>query len=272
MDYNNPETWLHPSLHDEPVSFDKGSFQRRIDEICGLNRYGRPNVLLTWMPSQENYSRYYCEWDAAGFGTKFELRGQYIFDTLEDGKGNTLELPPPRWALKQFMPPEQYLLTDNQMRWKKAVTGREGQRTFVRELRPARPTDGYYVPLIAIGKHNPFCCEAEKKHRLKCWGDYREPGESHLLLLKKAVKRRNAENADRPEAGLTTKMLSQAALEAADTIRRREEIADAAMDHLLNEHMDPMLAYLLNDPSFLERSKAFSLPPEAIIPRIEPKL
>lgn len=271
MDYNNPKTWVNPALHNEPALFDKAAYQRRIDGICGLNEYGGPNVLLTWCPSQENYSRWFCEWDEAGFGTKTELRATYVYDTLDDGQGNELELPPPRWALKQFMPPAQYLLTDDQVRWKKAITGKNNQRTFVKELRPARPHDGIYVPLLRIGAHTDYCCREEKKHGLKCWGRYAEPGEEQLLILRAAVDARAADNADRPEAGITQKHLRQAATEAAETVRRREEIASAHLDGVLDEHMDSILAHILNDPSFAERTKAFSLPPEALLPH-KPKV
>jgi len=51
-----------------------------------------------------------------------------------------------------------------------------------------------------------------------------------------------------------------AAKEAAETIERRERLADAQMDELIDSNLDSMLAYYLNDKSFLEGTKEFSFP------------
>lgn len=258
IDYNDETTWVDPELHEAPA-FGVSEYQKKIDEICGLNEFGGPNVLLTWMPAIENYSRYFCEWGDAGFGTKTELRALYVFTTLDDDKGHQLEIPPPRWALKQFIHPAQYLGHEERLRWRKRYGNGENQ-IWVQEIRPPRPDKGFYGPMIAIGSHNGFCCRAAKKEKRKCWGDYRKPDESYLIWLREAVETRAERGEERPDAGFTPKLLKMAAKEAAETIERRERLADAQMDELIDSNLDSMLAYYLNDKSFLEGTKEFSFP------------
>lgn len=266
MDFNDSRTWLTPELHRAPA-FDVAGYQARVDAICGLNSFGRPNVLLSWAPSPENYQKYFCEWDTAGFGTKTEVRAQYVFETLTNKDGDILELPPPRWVLKQFVPPAFYAATDNSVRWSKKQSApvatqtlvhgaekrsdglQEGSQVFLREIRPPRPVDGYYVPLMAIGGHNGYCCAEMKRSRRTCFGTYREPDDAYLEWLRAAVKLRTESDEENPEAGITPKLLKRAAAEAAEKLEKQEREADEHLHGLVSDNLGEIMAYLFRDAS-----------------------
>lgn len=228
FDLNNSKTWAQ--VIPAPL-FDLSGYQDKLDSICGLNPYGMPNVKLTWMPDPENWSKYYTEWEA-GFGTKYGLRAQYVFDTI---KG--VDVPPPRWAFKQWLSGAQYVETDNIIRWKVAY---DGDAKDIRETRPPFPLRGMYIPhpspLMRVARHNGFCCETAKTEKRKCYGRYRAPDESYLILLRQAVERRAEENAQDPNAPLSEATLQRAALETAHIIKQKEESARQVTDDFLKEH------------------------------------
>lgn len=263
MDFNDSRTWLTPELHRAPP-FDADGYQKRIDAICGLNEFGKPNVVLTWAPSPENYNPVYCEWDAAGFGTEVEYRAQFVFETLTNEKGDTLELPPPRWALKQFVPPAFYAAHDNQVRWSKRTSApsalttlvpgmkridgtQEGSQVWLRELRPPRPVDGYYVPLMTVGYHNRLCCRQMRKVARTCYGTYREPDESYLEWLRAAVRLRAESGEERPDAGFTPKVLKRAAAEAAAKLEQQQKDAETTTFELISENLGEIVKYMFRD-------------------------
>lgn len=255
MDFNKPETW-DETIHNTPNGVDVRSYQTKINSICGLNEFGKPNILLTWMPAEENYSRYYTEWDTGGFGTKSVLREQYVYETVYEGE-TPIDIPPPRWALKQFVHPSRYLASEAIVRWKRMTVG---QQVFVREIRPPKPATGYYTKFRSIGRHNGFCCRKKKKEGLTCWGDYRKPDESYLLLLKKAVAIRDAEGTQNPNNPLSEETMRRAALEAANEIKAKEEREDAEQFDFVTSNLDAILARITKDNSFLARKKDFSFP------------
>lgn len=272
VDLNNPETW---AVVIPAPPFDVLGYQQQVDRICGLNLMERPNILLTWMPSPENWSYKFTEWMAGGFGTTKVLRSQYVFDTI-----NGVDIPPPRWAFKQWQSGAQYAANDNHLRWKRrsAVThtatccaeaAMEGEEctgrgtTEVREIRPALPVEGYYIPhpspLLRVGKHNGYCCTLKQAEGRKCFGDYREPDESYLLLLQAAVTRRDAENAQDPNAALTDETLIAAAVEAKRIIDEQEAQKQQNLSEWADENWQNAWSEYLGDPHLFE-TKKFSIP------------
>lgn len=272
VDLNDSQTWRQV-IPTPP--FDVLGYQQQIDRICGLNLLGRPNILLTWMPAPENWSWKYTSWIAGGFGSDKILRSQYVFDTI-----NGVDIPPPRWAFKQWQSGAQYAANDNQIRWKRrsAVThtatccaeaAREGDEctgkgtTEVRETRPPLPVEGCYIPhpspLMRVGEHNTYCCELKKANGEKCYGDYREPDESYLALLAYAVERRAQENAQDPNAALTDETLMQAAIEAKADIDAQEEQKQQNLSEWAAENWQQVYSDYLGDPHLFD-TKKFSLP------------
>jgi hypothetical protein len=252
VDLNDPNTWRQVI---PAPPFDVLGYQQQIDRICGLNLLGRPNILLTWMPDVENWSYKFTEWIAGGFGTTKVLKSQYVFDTI-----NGVDIPPPRWAFKQWQSGAQYAANDNQIRWKRREFG---GITEYRETRPALPLEGCYIPhpspLLRVGRHNDYCCELKKADGQKCYGEYREPDESYLLLLQAAVARRDAENAQDPNAALTDETLISAAIEAAAIVKEQEEQNQKNLSEWVDENWQQAYVDYVGDPSLFD-TKKFSIP------------
>ena len=221
------------------MNFDVKAYQAKIDKICGLTPKGKSTVILSWMPDIENYTRYYSEWDTAGFGTETVLRCQYVERTVVKN-GRQIDIPPNRWALKQWQDGSQYAAIDDKLRW---LQKQVGQQRLLRENRPALPTEGRYIPLISIGKHNSFCCKEAKGQGFRCWGEYREPDESYLTLLKKAVAQREKENGQNPNEPISQRTLMEAAKEAAIEIKRKEKEADDLLDDMIKDNFKEMTEY-----------------------------
>ena len=242
-------------------SFDVQGYQDKIDKICGLNPLGKPNVKLTWMPDAENWSYRYTTWDSGGFGVKKELRAQYVFETV-----GGIDIPPPRWTFKQWMSGAQYATTDNQTRWQRRETGRN--QVEVRESRPPLPVEGCYVPhpspLLRVAAHNGQCCMDAQASQTKCWGSYREPDESYLILLKQAVKRRDAENAQNPNEPLSEETLKQAAMEAGEIIKAKKEAARANLEGWVDENWQEVFADYTGDKELFPH-KEYSISKGGII-------
>jgi hypothetical protein len=262
MDYNKPETWTE-KIHEMPLGVDVKAYQEKINGICGLSPFGTPNVKLTWMPSIENYSKYYSEWNEAGFGTKAILRCQYVYETVYE-KGIPFDIPPPRWALKQFVHPSRYITAEETVRWK---IMQDGQQVLLRENRPPRSDKGFYTNLRRIGKHNPWCCRKMKKQGLTCWGEYRKPDSSYLLMLKKAVAIREKEENQSPNEPLTEETMAKAALEAANEIKEQDEQAEAYLLARIEENLPKIAAAITGDDSFLDRRKDYSFSNGLFIPK-----
>ncbi len=257
VDFDNPETWLTSEIHNPPSGVDVAAYQKQIDAICGLTPSGDSAVVLTWMPSMENYSRRYCEWDTAGFGTKTHLRGLYCFTTIYDDEGNPIDVPPPRWALKQWLSGRQYIDTDNIVRWEKAASG---QQYLLREKRPPHPEKGRYIPLRRIGKHNNFCCVAAKKQNDICYGGYLEPTAQYLDELRLAVRIRSEEQGQDPNAPISQETLAQAAVERARYEQEQQTAAKAAMDEMVEENFGAFASHLFGGD--WTKNTAMSLPPK----------
>ncbi len=264
IDFNRPETWLNSEIH-TPPSFDVKNYQILIDQICGLTPSGKSTVLLSWCPAIENYSHRYCEWDQAGIGTKTHLRGLYKFKTLYDPEGNPIDIPPPRWALKQWQSGAQYIATDELSRWQKAESNfkdeltenglkKVAQQVAYREVRPPYPKEGRYIPLLRIGKHNGYCCDAEKKNGNICYGEYRIPDEAYLEILRSAFRIREDEKGQNPNEPISAKTLMEAAKEAAEIEEQKRLASKQLISNIIDENWDEIIS---TDPDSL---KKFSFP------------
>lgn len=256
FDLNKTDTWIADEIFRVPP-FDFESYQKKIDAICGLNSLGKPNVIATWMPAVENWTPYYTSWTQSdsGFGIDLILRSQYVAQTLEDEDGNVIDVPPPRFALKQWLAGAQYAASEEKSRW---LVRRDGFQVHVRENRPPHPKEGRYIPLISIGLHNAWCCKAAKKENVTCWGDYRLPDEAYLTWLQKAVDIRNRTSTQDTNQALTQKTLMEAAKETVLEQNAKKERAELATDSLITENLPEMLELVTGER--LRDPKAFSLP------------
>lgn len=249
INYDIPDTWANSEIHNSPTSVDVFDYQQKINQICGLTPGGKSAVSLSWCPAIENYSKYFCEWNLAGFGTKTHLRGTYKYLTLYDPQGNPIDVPPPRWALKQWQSGAQYNATDDMTRWQKTV---RGSQSAVREVRPAHPKEGRYIPMLIIAKHGGQCCKEAKENKSICYGEYRAPDDAYLEILRQAVKVRETEGGQNPNEPISQKTLMQAAAEAAKIEEQKRLETSKVINEVLDEHYDEIIG--------IDPTTAYSLP------------
>lgn len=250
VNFDDSSTWLTAELHTPPSAVNISGYQKQIDKICGFTPNGKSTVILSWMPSIENYSREYYEWNVGGFGTKSFFRCAYkYFEDVTDENGNPLDIPPPRWALKQWQSGAQYNATDDLTRWQKSVSG---SQSAVKEIRPAHPKEGRYIPMLRIGKRRNNCCQKAKSERKTCFCEYREPDGAHLELLRQAVKIRESEGGQNPNEPISAKTLLSAAIEAAQIEEQKRIESKKLIRGVIDEHYNEIIG--------IEPTTAYSLP------------
>lgn len=232
FDKDKPDSWASPELYSSP-DFDLVGYQKKIDDIMGLSATNLPIVRLVWAADRKKcYSKFYVEWDAAGFGIKTELRAKYLYASIKiPGTADIIDIPPPRWIFEQFHHPGQYLASWEAARF---VDGKE--------QRPAPPPNGYYSDLhvIATHKHDECCADAKEK-KVICWGRYRAPDEKDLDMLRAAKKARDADPFIDPSKPLDEK--AQARIEEEVAVKKEE--FEAARDAKLKDFVDEHAVELL---------------------------
>ena len=251
LDFNDCATWGQKAIYQAP-SFDVVQYQEKINRICGLAPNGEPVVRLVWAASKECFSKFYSVWDSMGFGVLTELRAKYRFATVEINPVDRIDIPAPRWMLEDRVDPAQFAATYEQTRWVwNEDEGRQVERRPKIDL-----TRGYYAPLLTIARHGS-CCGKARNSKVVCWGQYKEPDERELIMLREAVAKRDLFEDQSPFESLTKETLeksdrevseSQAALKA----ERQEKMSEAIDDNPLK-----FLSYFTG-VDFKEKVKGFS--------------
>ena len=254
IDYNDPATWGQKAIY-QPPSFPVADFQKKIDKICGTAPSGEPMVRLVWAASKECFTKFFNVWDSFGFGVFSELRAKYRYATIEINAVDKIDVPPPRWMLEDRVDPVQYAATYEQTRW---VWNQDEQRQVERAPK-IDLTKGYYAPLLTVARHG-VCCKTAKANGVVCWGEYKQPTETELKILARAVERRDAAAKQQsPFEALSNETLEQADKEIGDAqaaikADRRQKMSDAIDDNPLK-----FLSYFTG-VNFGDKVKAFSIP------------
>jgi hypothetical protein len=255
VDLNEPTTWANASLA-SPPDFDSAGYQKRLNAIFGLSRDNRELVRLIWAWDKRAYSLFYTEWTQAGFGTKTEPRSKYRYATLQiPGTSDYIDIPPPRWIIEQREEPAQYLAAWEQTRW--SYVQSEGKQV---ERRPPPPRDGYYSHLLTVADHDGSCCREAREMKVVCWGFYRLPDETDLEVLREAKAKRDADaKAQSPYEPLTKETLLQAAREADERAKLREELVSAKTKEFVDENALELIG-MFTGVEMTEQMKKFSIP------------
>jgi hypothetical protein len=251
LDYNDCTTWGQKAVY-TPPSFPVEQYQERINRICGLAPNGEPVVRLVWAASKECFSKFYCVWDSMGFGVLTELRAKYRFATVEINAIDNIDIPAPRWMLEDRVDPAQFAATYEQTRW---VWNEDEQRQV--ERRPRMDlSKGYYAPLLTIAQHG-LCCKKARVNKVVCWGEYKEPDETELIMLRQAVEKRDLSEKQSPFEALTRETLETGDRECVDAQARLRAERLEKMSNAIDDNPLKFLSYFTG-VGFGEKVKGFS--------------
>jgi len=253
LNFNDCSTWCQAAIYSPPAAVDVKEFQQKINRIMGLSKDRHPIVRLVWAGSKDTFSKFYCEWTEAGFGTKTELRAKYKFAQIRiPGTPDVIDVPPARWILEERIEPEQYYASWEAARW----VIKESKRV---ERRPLPPTDGYYSHLLTIAVHNEHCCSIAKRDKVVCWGQYREPAQFDLDNLKQAKARRDADHFVDPYAPLSDETLDRTDAEVSNRVTELKADRQQKMSDAIDDDPLKFLSYFTG-VDFTGKVKPFSLP------------
>lgn len=243
---NNPARW---NRHLKPW-FDVQSFQQRINDRAGLNRDGQPIIRLVW--GQEATQ------------TAFhEQTPRYWTKRQRTGPGEFQWYTVPRWIFERRLEPEQYVDSWNKTRY--SITdptvgtnqrcedcGSGGDPELVDGKLYCRncmstnisggavvdkgpPPSEYYIFMMEAAEHEgmtdpvngwPLCCTRNfYTDRMRCWGEYRHPGELDLEVIAQSVRAMESAKFADPYRALTVAELQEAEVAA----NMQVEMADQAM-------------------------------------------
>lgn len=249
FDPNNSSTWACRELHNPP-EFDVAAYQEKIDAIFGLSDTGMSIVRLVWAPDiLKCYTKFFTSWIGLQ-GAGSELRARYKFSTIQiPGTPDIIDIPPPRWILEEFNHPGQVNASWEAARWAK-----DG-----REMRPPPPPEGHYSHLITIARHSNKCCKHAKKHKVVCWGKFRNPAETDLEILRRAKAKRDEDIAIDITKPLTEADLARVSLDTKHRIEEQEAITQEQIKEFVDANALELLE-LYTGRKFSDKTKKFSIP------------
>jgi hypothetical protein len=241
---DNPKRW-HLNLR---PWFNVEVFQQRINDRVGLSRTGRPIVRLVW--GQEVTQHIYQEESPRYWTRRLKTATGITWYTV------------PRWMFERRVEPEQYTEAWNATRYSlhdpteggghrcgdcgsSAEPALLGGKLYCRRCASNNITGGrvidkgpppseYYVYMMDASEHEgmtdpvndwPACCARQfYTDRNRCWGTYRHPAETDLVVLERAVQAMNEAAHRDPYAPLTPQQLLEAELAANKQSERAEQV------------------------------------------------
>jgi hypothetical protein len=234
--------------------FDNEAFQRRIDERVGLNKDGKSILRLAYAPSVmtwalgEHVPRYWT--------SRRKEKGVYRYEQ------------PDAWVIEKRLEKESYWDAHAARRFQ--VIDATGEMVDL-----GAPPEDFYVFEAALVVHSNFkaesglsdCCErawtGDTKYRLnqkmemekyqvggrrRCWGEYRDPNDSDLEAIERAVQKMRSSPYYDPYAPLSPEQLSVLEAEANLDAQRIAEEANKRQQELSDDF----------DHSFLWRTRETS--------------
>lgn len=210
--------------------FDVETYQRRIDERVGLSRDGKSILKLSYAPQVwtwalgEYVPRYWTKrrWEDGQW--KYEQPDRFVFEKrveseaywdahlanryqVIDATGEVVDLG---------LPPEDYYVYDSMIAVHSGFHGETGEPECCE--RAWRGEVKYQI------NSRLELVEVEEGGRQKCWGEYREPNDSDLARVERAVREMNEDKFYDPYAPLSAEQLAAIEIEAnLDTQRMVDE-------------------------------------------------
>jgi hypothetical protein len=247
--------------------FDDKAYQKRIDAITGTNRDGKSIFRLVHAPSVltwalgETVPRYWTKRTRdAGGGWVYEQPARFVFERrLEketywaahqasrfqdiDGSGELVDLGPP---------PEDYYVFDTLIARHEGVTTEQGEPLCCK-----RAWDGETEYVLNWRKE---LVPKQVGGRQRCWGEYREPNDEDLELIRQAVERMRSDPYFNPYAPLTPAQLAAVEIEANMDAQRMAEEARKRQQELSRD-FDKLHGWRLTNTDAGKRSKFFLVNP-----------
>lgn len=205
-DLDTPARWnryLKPWL-------DVEGWQRRIDQIVGLNKRGQSIIRLVWA---QDATQYIFGEEIPRYWTRRQKReGKQVWWTV------------PRWVFEKRLEPELYVDSWNATRH--FYTDDAGNA-----LDKGPAPDEYFTWMMECARHEepgsdgwPACCtRAFYTDRSRCWGSYRSPSDDDLDLLRQAVRQMESDPYSDPYSPLSYAQLCELEVAANKQVERAEE-------------------------------------------------
>lgn len=210
---------------------DVRPFQSRINAVAGLTPTGKPRLRITWGQDFDSASMWICE----------KRRLKYPFWRVEEA-GEIHDIGIPRFYIEEL---HDLAELSRHNRWQQARFHTDEESGEVLDVLGPMPTDGFYSCLFMIAHHDDSCCGGEGHVRYEpCLGGYREPNESDITRIQRAIWNRNnaAQQENQPSDELIAKRQSDY-VEARDQQRRqtfRQNISDWVRTHAIGwDTLDP---------------------------------
>src|ERR1044071_189901 len=103
--FDNERNWTKAGIW-KPPEFDTATYQKQLNEICGVSVSGQPVVRIKWAWECKRWRN--TEWDEFGNALDGEWRQRYVALTIELEDGDYCDISPPRWVLEERFEPTQY--------------------------------------------------------------------------------------------------------------------------------------------------------------------
>lgn len=193
-----------------PAAVNLKYWQSRIDQVAGKTVTGQSRLRIVWGQDRESTRMIVCgEW-----------RSKYPFYRFQDGE-RIVDIGIPRFYVEEHIPREELMKNG---RWDNARFQWDGESLSMMDVLGPCPADGWYQAAFMIAHHDEQCCGgAEVKDGEPCLGGYRQPTESDIERIQKALQRRDkAENSEVAPTPEQLEKRRQDILEARDEQRRRE--------------------------------------------------
>lgn len=220
----------------QPSPVNLAPIQERIDRVAGLTPEGRSRLRIVWGQDWESTKMICFE--------KWVMK--YPFWRIEDGE-DLRDIGKPRFFIEELHTNAELNARDS---WEKArFSWINGVRVDV--LGPM-PVDGYYTSVFMIGYHDHHCCNGREVVKNEpCMGAYREPDDSDIERIQRALQRR--EEASNDDIAPPAELIQKRAIDAGKNRdeKWRQGIRDVIED-FMRTHGHRFNTY---DPSVLKHGK-----------------
>lgn len=189
-----------------PSPVDIAPFQKRLDEIAGVDVSGRSNIKISWGQDMAEQMIICGVWHMKFCFYRFIDRKERLnpANGLIEISETMQEIGTPRFFISELHSNSELHAND---RWENAryVWVSETERMDV--LGPV-PDTGFYTPLFTVAYHDELCCDGDEFIKGNaCLGAYREPNETDLERVRRMKWRRDHASPDElmADANLTQK-------------------------------------------------------------------
>lgn len=206
--YNTPKRW---DRNLKPLAVDVGAWQKRIDEIVGLNAEGQSIIVLSW--AQDITQRVFGEETPRYWTRRLALGTGYRYWRV------------PRWVLEKRVERGVYWDSWERSRW--SISDEHGP------VDKGPPPAEFFEPWHHIADHEEGekCCTRALYSDTswgpsgsKCWGEYRDFAEGDLGVIRQAKQEMDLAKQKDPYRPLTLPEIAEIELSAMKQVQRIKQM------------------------------------------------